>query len=132
MVKGETNRAMAFTKSVPFSPSHGIRHRKHFSLSITLSALFSSLPATFGAHHVLSEHDPSNAFTRTVHTGVTKAGVDGKDCSSITTEGPMEIQIASTLQLLSESVKDKNVQIHGLKFLVETCADGRNPLFVLT
>ncbi|OAO17918.1 hypothetical protein AV274_0376 [Blastocystis sp. ATCC 50177/Nand II] len=36
----------------------------------------------------------------------------------------MEIQIASTLQLLSESAKDKNVQIHGLKFLVETCADG--------
>lgn len=43
----------------------------------------------------------------------------------------MEIQIASTLQLLSESAKDKNVQIHGLKFLVETCADSRNPLFVL-
>lgn len=131
MVKGETNRAMAFTNSVPFSPSHGIRHRKHFPLSTALLTPFSSLPATFGAHHVLSEHNTNYRFTRIVHTVVPKADENGKDCSSLTAEGPMEIQIASTLQLLSESAKDKNVQIHGLKFLVETCADGRNPLFVL-
>lgn len=42
----------------------------------------------------------------------------------------MEVQIASTLQLLSESMKDKNIQIHGLKFLVEKCADGRGSLLM--
>lgn len=31
----------------------------------------------------------------------------------------MEVQIASTLNVLSDSIDDKKVQAHGLKFLVE-------------
>lgn len=36
----------------------------------------------------------------------------------------MEVQIASTLKVLSDSIDDKKVQAHGLKFLVE-CASTR-------
>lgn len=36
----------------------------------------------------------------------------------------MEVQIASTLALLTKSISDKNVQVSGLKFLVEKGAEG--------
>lgn len=36
----------------------------------------------------------------------------------------MEVQIASTLKVLADSITDKKVQAHGLKFLVE-CGSSR-------
>ena len=43
----------------------------------------------------------------------------------------MEVQIASTLALLTKSVSDKNVQVSGLKFLVEKGTEGLYSLFPL-
>ena len=43
----------------------------------------------------------------------------------------MEVQIASTLALLTKSISDKNVQVSGLKFLVEKGSGGLVSLFSL-
>lgn len=44
----------------------------------------------------------------------------------------MEVQIASTLKVLSDSIDDKKVQAHGLKFLVECASTRRDFFFYLT
>lgn len=41
----------------------------------------------------------------------------------------MEVQLASTLKVLADSIDDKKVQAHGLKFLVE-CGNSR-PISIL-
>lgn len=51
--------------------------------------------------------------------------------SSIPLPYRMEVQIASTLALLIKSISDKNVQVSGLKFLVEKGSEGLLSLFSL-
>lgn len=36
----------------------------------------------------------------------------------------MDLQITSTLNLLSQSVRDKGVQTHGMRYLIDCCSEG--------
>ena len=45
-------------------------------------------------------------------------------CGRMETNEDMNVQIASTLKVLSQSGKDKNVQVRGLRFLFDSCNDG--------
>lgn len=36
----------------------------------------------------------------------------------------MDLQITSTLNLLSQSVHDKGVQTHGMRYLIDCCSEG--------
>lgn len=36
----------------------------------------------------------------------------------------MDLQITSTLNLLSQSVHDKNVQTRGMRYLIDCCSEG--------
>lgn len=45
-------------------------------------------------------------------------------CWRIITKQGMDVQIASTLKVLSQSGRDKNVQVRGLRFLLDSCKEG--------